>query len=159
MLEIRPCREDDYPAIARLLQQLWPAASIDHDRLRDAVHRGLKSAVHHFLCAEQDGGVIGFCSLLLKNSLWQQGYLAHVDELVVDESARKCGVGTRLLEAVIEIAAKNGASRIELDSAFHRQEAHKFYQQLGFENRALLFSKRLSSITASPHQQSSESKP
>jgi hypothetical protein len=32
---------------------------------------------------------------------------------------------------------------VELDSAFHRSQAHKFYQQEGFENRAYLFSKPL----------------
>lgn len=143
MLEIRRCREDDYPAVANLLHQLWPSASIDNDRLQSVFLRGLKSEACHFSCALEDGNVIGFCSVILKNSLWQQGWLAHVDELVVDESARGQGVGTRLLEEAIQNATRKGAARIELDSGFHRSEAHKFYQQRGFENRAFLFSKKL----------------
>lgn len=29
------------------------------------------------------------------------------------------------------------------DSAFHRRDAHRFYEQMGFERRAYLFSKEL----------------
>jgi len=158
MVEIRPCREDDYRSIARLLRQLWPSASIDDDRLQSVYLRGLKSEACHFSCAVEDGNVIGFCSVILKNSLWQQGWLAHVDELVVDEAARGQGIGTQLLEAAIQIAAARGAARIELDSGFHRTDAHNFYQQRGFENRAFLFSKILHRGIMSPGQPSSKRK-
>jgi hypothetical protein len=30
--------------------------------------------------------------------------------------------------------------KLELDSAFHRHGAHNFYEKMGFENRAYLFS-------------------
>jgi glucosamine-phosphate N-acetyltransferase len=36
-----------------------------------------------------------------------------------------------------------GCKQFELDSAFHRKEAHAFYEQRRFERRALLFSKPL----------------
>lgn len=145
MLDIRRCREDDYPAIARLLRQLWPTASINDQLLRNCFLEGLASDAHHFFCAEENGCVLGFCSVIFKNSLWQQGILAHINELVVDESARGHGIGTQLLENAIGMAARCGAARVELDSAFHRTEAHSFYQKLGFENRAFLFSKTLHS--------------
>jgi glucosamine-phosphate N-acetyltransferase len=38
---------------------------------------------------------------------------------------------------------RQASRRVELDSAFHRKQAHRFYEQLGFENRAYLFSKAL----------------
>jgi len=94
-------------------------------------------------CAVEGDRVIGFCSLTLKSNLWQAGYLGHIDELIVDEQHRGRGIGRSLLNAIIEAAVKNGCSRIELDSAFHRKDAHKFYETQGFENRAYLFSKVL----------------
>jgi hypothetical protein len=33
--------------------------------------------------------------------------------------------------------------RLELDSAFHRTNAHAFYDKLGFEKRAYLFTKEI----------------
>jgi GNAT superfamily N-acetyltransferase len=86
---------------------------------------------------------IGFGSLTLKNNLWQEGYVGHVDELVVDSTHRSRGVGTLLLNQIIELARRKGCRRVELDSAFHRKEAHMFYEQHGFENRAFLFSRVL----------------
>lgn len=81
--------------------------------------------------------------MTIKNNLWQEGFLAHLDELVVNSAHRGCGLGSQLLEAMISLAKERGCVRVELDSAFHRTEAHAFYECRGFENRAYLFSKPL----------------
>lgn len=140
MIEIRRCREEDFERIVLLLKQLWPGSAIEPKGLRSVFQRGLTSEAQCYMCAVEEGRIVGFCSLTLKNNLWQQGYLAHIDELVVDESARGQGTGTRLLMAAKEMARQNNCKRVELDSAFHRVEAHKFYERLGFQSRAMLFS-------------------
>jgi hypothetical protein len=43
----------------------------------------------------------------------------------------------------ISIAKELGCKRFELDSGFQREGAHKFYESIGFEKRAYLFSKIL----------------
>jgi len=48
-----------------------------------------------------------------------------------------------MLEELAKLAEKHHCRRIELDSAFHRETAHRFYQGLGFENRGLVFSRPL----------------
>jgi hypothetical protein len=46
------------------------------------------------------------------------------------------------LVAALESAARSrGAKRIELDSAFHRNDAHTWYQHRGFSDRGVVFSK------------------
>ena len=47
----------------------------------------------------------------------------------------------RLLERLASLARERGCRAMELDSAFHRVEAHAFYEKLGFEKRAFLFAK------------------
>ena len=79
----------------------------------------------------------------MKNSLWVARCLGHVDELIVDTQYRGRGLGSELLQSIILRARDRGCLRVELDSAFHREEAHRFYEQHGFENRAYLFSKTL----------------
>ena len=59
--------------------------------------------------------------------------------VVADSSFRGKGVGCQLLSQLI-IAIEKKCKRVELDTAFHRKEAHRFYEQHGFENRAYLFS-------------------
>jgi len=63
--------------------------------------------------------------------------------MVVDESCRGTGIGSSLLEKASDIARLSGCKKIELDSGFPREKAHKFYEKLGFEKRAYLFSKDL----------------
>jgi GNAT superfamily N-acetyltransferase len=41
---------------------------------------------------------------------------------------------------VFERAKARGLKRVELDSSFQRERAHVFYEKLGFEKRAFLFS-------------------
>jgi len=144
MAEIRACIASDFEPIFSLLQQLWPDKTLCRERLQSVFDRALKSGeVQRYLCAVEDGRIAGFCSMTLKNNLWVEGWLAHLDELVVDHAARGRGIGGDLLQAMIKLAEECGCVRVELDSAFHRKEAHAFYERRGFENRAYLFSRKL----------------
>jgi len=138
---IRRCNVGDFDAVLRLLRQLWPDKQLDAAQLRVVYEQVLTSDSQFYLCAIEDENLVGFGSLSVRSSLWEAGCLGHIDELVVDEMHRQRGIGTRLLLALIELAKENGCGRIELDSAFHRAAAHKFYESQGFENRAYLFSK------------------
>lgn len=142
--KIKPCRPDDFAAVVHLLRQLWPDRDLDMATLRNVYDRGVRAKSQVYLCATDGEDVLGFASLTIKNNLWQAGNLGHVDELVVDEKHRGWGLGTQLLNEIITQARQRGCARVELESAFHRKNAHQFYQRQGFENRGYLFSKRLS---------------
>ncbi len=138
---IRRCNAHDFDGVLRLLRQLWPDGQLDPAQLGVVFEQVLTTDSQFCLCAVEDENLVGFGSLSLRSSLWETGYLGHIDELIVDEKHRQCGVGTRLLLGLIELARQNGCRRIELDSAFHRTAAHQFYESQGFQNRAYLFSR------------------
>lgn len=129
--------------IFELLKQLWPNNRLDYHKMQKVFDDNLKSDYKRLICAMINNQIIGFCSLTIKDNLWQQGLLGNVDELVVDEKFRGQGIGRKLMEAITDIAIKEGCVQLELDSALHRKQAHKFYNNLGFMTRAYLFSKRL----------------
>ncbi|MGC3961239.1 MAG: GNAT family N-acetyltransferase [Verrucomicrobiota bacterium] len=143
MFQIRPCRLEDFNSVVDLLRQLWPDRHLEVESLRTVFARGVAAESQAYFCVVAGGRVVGFGSLTLKNNLWQEGYLAHVDELVVDREFRGKGAGTQLLGHLVAFAQQKGCRRVELDSAFHRKDAHEFYWRHGFEDRALLFSKVL----------------
>ncbi|MCC7572560.1 MAG: GNAT family N-acetyltransferase [Candidatus Methanofastidiosum sp.] len=143
-IEILPAKYEDHDEIHGLLIQLWPDKIVDKENIRDIFQKGLENKSNKYLIARNKNVIVGFISLSTKNSMWQEGNIGHIDELIVDKNFRKMGVGLLLLDAITKIARENGCKRLELDSAFHRKEAHIFYEKNGFENRAFIFSKSLS---------------
>lgn len=134
---------DDYDAVFRLLGQLWPTLALDRDRVRDVYARGSDSDDDCLLVAEEGGDIVGFGAMTVKISFWQQSRVAYITTLVVDESRRGEGIGKAIVEAFAERAKTAGCRRIELDSGFHREEAHRMYERIGFGKRAYLFSKEI----------------
>lgn len=140
---IRPTRPEDFDEILPLLKQLWPANPIDVPAARAIFNRGLASDRRAYLCAWQGDRIIGFGSLMIRDCLWLQGDVGYICDLVVEQGCRSRGVGTALVERAVEIARQKGCLRIELDSGFHRADAHRFYERHGFEKRAFLFTRIL----------------
>ena len=131
----------DFPAVMELLRQLWPTTTLDPLALREVYERGLDAKNQVYMCARTGDHVVGFGTLTIKNNFWQAGFLGHIDELIIDTAFRNRGIGTALLRELTTIAQKRGCRRIELDSGFHRAEAHAFYEAQGFEKRGIVLSK------------------
>lgn len=143
MITIRRCAEDDFEAVLELLRQLWPDRELEREALADTFRYNLHCDHQHYLCAVSGDALVGFCSLSVRKSLWGQGFLGYVDELVVEEKRRGEGIGGILLERALELAKEAGCRRVELDSAFHREDAHRFYESHGFKGICLFFSREI----------------
>ena len=142
-LIIREAAHTDFEGILPLLGQLWPDVILDVKALEKVYHNAIDSERQRLIIGQVNGKIIAFCSLTVKNNLWLAGQLGHVDELVVDRAYRGQGMGKKMMIKITELAQQSKCKRIELDSAFHRKDAHHFYETMGYENRAYLFSKTL----------------
>lgn len=131
MIEIRRLKADDLNALVGLLRQLWPEKPIDERAVAEII--GEKSDSQIYICAADNGEVIGYCSLTIKNNLWLEAKSGNVDELVVDAAHRNRGSGRLLMKEIEAIARGLGCKRLDLESADHRTDAHEFYKGLGFE--------------------------
>ena len=78
--------------------------------------------------------------MVIMNNFWQESRVGYITTLIVDERCRGMGLGKELVDALIKKSREYECKKIELDSGFHREETHKFYERLGFEKRAFLFS-------------------
>jgi GNAT superfamily N-acetyltransferase len=142
-LLIRDVSGRDFDQVFGLLKQLWSYKELDYEDMKKMFDHNLQSADHFYIVALYGPQVVGFCSLTVKNNLWVQGFLGNIDEMIVEESYRGQGIGKKLMKRITEIAIEKNCRRLELESSFHRGEAHQFYEELGFEKRAYLFSKEL----------------
>ena len=71
------------------------------------------------------------------------GRLLYVDDLVTSESARSRGYGRELNEYLAGRAREQGCSTVQLDSATHRRDAHRFYFREGYTIYSFHFVRRL----------------
>ncbi len=67
----------------------------------------------------------------------------YVDDLVTAGAHRGQGVGAALLDELSARAREAGCSLIDLDSALHRQDAHRFYIREGMPIVSFHFAKAL----------------
>ncbi len=61
-----------------------------------------------------------------------EGFGAHLEGLVVDETVRSRGVGAHLMEAVEAWARKRGCNEMRVQSNVVRRRAHAFYERHGY---------------------------
>ena len=66
-----------------------------------------------------------------------------VYNLVTEESRRGEGFGTELLEFAHELARSEGYDYVTLESGLWRDQAHEFYESLGYEKFCYSFRKEI----------------
>lgn len=67
------------------------------------------------------------------------GRHAYVYDLVTTADRRSEGHGKRLLEHVHDWAADQGCAAVELESGLWREDAHRFYEEMGYEKYCYSF--------------------
>jgi hypothetical protein len=78
-----------------LFRELWPDKPINPVWLRRA-----------YICVVDKAQVVGFGSLTIKNSLWQEGAIGHIDERIVRHEYRGRNIGTLLLSRLEALNAE-----------------------------------------------------
>jgi len=139
-VKIRTATPADAPAVVSLMAQLAKHtrghidAGVDN-RFCDM----LELPPYAILVAEDGRGqVIGLLTASKRWTLWHSGPCTLIEELVVDESARRQGVGRGLIQAALDWARAQGCSEVEVSTDEDNTAAQAFYRQLGFESEALL---------------------
>jgi ribosomal protein S18 acetylase RimI-like enzyme len=138
-MQIRPARPEDAPHVVRLLRQLEPFA---HGQAGPGVEGRFKYMLtlsHYCVCvAVDDEAVIGLITASVRPTLWHPGPVALIDELVVDQNARRHGVGRALIDAVVSWARKRGVSEVEVSTEADNVAAQAFYRSHGFRHESVL---------------------
>lgn len=137
---IREARLDDAPALAGLIAELgypWSAGEIAA-RLQPMLDAGEPPLVF-----EEGGAVIGVLVWHVTPTLHRAGGVGRTVMFVVSEAARGRGVGRALLaEAEARFRAR-GCVMAEVTSNVRREQAHAFYEGLGYERTSYRFGKPL----------------
>ena len=128
---VRPAQLTDADRIAVLSGQLgYPssAASVRR-RLRNLLAR----RDHAIWVAETDGGTIAGWIHVFVKQLLESDREVEIGGLVIDENLRGQGVGKALVERAERWAKARALESIYVRSNIVRNDAHIFYQKLGYK--------------------------
>jgi GNAT superfamily N-acetyltransferase len=93
---------------------------------------------YRLLAASSAGSVVGLAGYrTLTNLLY--GRFVYVDDLVVDGTLQRSGIGAQLLDAVRQIAREAGCAQFVLDTGLHMPLAQRFYFRNGLLARGMHF--------------------
>jgi len=127
---VRAARPADAAALVPLFSQ-W-----DHPQPEPVVAERIAAWAaapdSQLLVAEAGGAVAGLVAVAAQLHLARPGRSARIIGLVVDEAARREGVGAALVAAAEEQARAWGCDRLELTSSRRRDAAKAVYAARGF---------------------------
>jgi ribosomal protein S18 acetylase RimI-like enzyme len=117
-------------AVGRLLPQLSNSAKpLDSAAIATIV----ASPAVTVLLARYDNKIIGMLTLAMFPI--PTGLRAWIEDVVVDDAARRHGAGTELTQAALRIARGAGARTVDLTSRPSREGAGRLYERAGFSQR------------------------
>ena len=139
MATVRQATEQDIPRILELYRQLplnpppEDAPSPTAEEFRRVFNEISALPGYSLLVAEEGGEILGTAVLaILPGMAHGVSPFAVVEYVVVDEKARRRGIGKLLMDDIVSRSKEAGCYKIMLTSDKRRIEAHKFYESLGF---------------------------
>ncbi|HWW59854.1 MAG TPA: GNAT family N-acetyltransferase [Thermoanaerobaculia bacterium] len=135
-VQIRSAEAGDAEAVVALMREL-----AEHDGLSqymtltpEELAELLAAQRFEVLIATAGDAVVGYASYLMQFAPWAAREYLYLDDLYVAKSGRGAGIGSRLMQAVGELALKRN-----VDVRWHVEKentsAHGFYRSLGAQLR------------------------
>ena len=122
--------------VARLIAEFgewWGKNVLPADEIQASVERIMAGADGEYLLGAADSTeAAGVCQVRFRWSVWKSAEDCWLEDLYVQESARRSGLGRALVEAAVERARERGCKRIELDVNEDNAPARALYEACGF---------------------------
>ena len=144
---IRNARLDDLDAMTRLLEALFSIEAdfaVDTQRQLRGLSLMLDGCQKHrcIKVAETEGSVVGMGTAQMLVSTAEGGMVALVEDVIVDKSLRKAGIGRMLMDSIEGWARERGASRLQLLADRTNFSALDFYDRIGWRPTQLICLRR-----------------
>lgn len=133
--------EDELREAYPIVYQLRPIGEETFLELVDTMQE--ESGYQLYGLRDEHDSLVAVAGFVEQTNLYN-GLHVWVHDLVVDESVRGNGYGSRLLSWIFDWADERNCSCVELASGLWREDAHEFYEDLGMEKYCFTFQKQLS---------------
>jgi ribosomal protein S18 acetylase RimI-like enzyme len=143
-LKFREATREDLPEIVRMLADDFLGAQRERnenplpDSYVEAFEEIEADRNNELIVAEKDGAVIGTLQITFTPSIsFQGGKRATVESVRVDARFRGQGIGRELMLFAIDRAKAENCVSMQLTTNADRTDAHRFYENLGFQKSHL----------------------
>ena len=118
------------------LDSLRPSRDMDRERAL-AILKVIEGNPNHIVAvALVDNRVVGTATLLIEQKFIHNGGLAgHIEDVSVSSTHQRCGIGSALLEYLLQISSDHGCYKTTLDCD---AELVPFYTGIGFKRHGIL---------------------
>ena len=144
-LTIRVAEINDAAALAQLMCELGYETTKSEMRMR--LEQIATDARCRTFVAKIDNELCGMIGTLTHASHEHNGLSGKIIALIVSERRRRRGIGRALIAAAERDFAKRKVTRITLTTRFTRENAHRFYEALGYSRTGLRFGKNLTPVS------------
>lgn len=145
-LTIRLATINDVPAILNIY-----AAALDNNKVlpvKEAQKIFIRQSQYpdyHVFLAETEQGPVGTFALLIMENMAHMGTPSAVlEDVGVLPDLQGKGIGKKMMEYALQYAKTKGCYKMTLSSNLRREQAHQFYESLGFKKHGFSFLMELS---------------
>ncbi|MFF8962104.1 GNAT family N-acetyltransferase [Streptomyces globisporus] len=136
-LDIRPATPDDLPAVVAMLADdplgAQRESPDDLTPYREALQRLADDPNQHVVVAVRRNRVVGTLQLTIIPGLSRRGSTRSIIEGVrIHGDERGSGLGTQLIQWAVDESRRQNCQLVQLTSDVTREDAHRFYERLGF---------------------------
>ncbi len=138
-LEIRLARMADASALARLMGQLgYPTGALE---MKARLTGLLAHGDYQTLVAEFNRHIVGMIGVHLGRYYEKNGVYWQIVALIVEQAHQGQHIGSSLVAEGERWLKTRGVQTVIVNSGTHRQEAHRFYEHLGYQATGIRFVK------------------
>jgi ribosomal protein S18 acetylase RimI-like enzyme len=145
-LTIRAAEVNDASALAQLMCELGYETTKSEMQIR--MERITTDERCRSFVAVCDGKVCGMIGTVTYPSYEHNDPSGRILALVILSTMRRRGIGRSLISTAENDFVHRGIRRVALNTRLAREDAHKFYESLGYDRNGFRFTKDLWNVTA-----------
>jgi ribosomal protein S18 acetylase RimI-like enzyme len=145
-LTIRVAEVNDAAALAQLMCELGYETTKSEMQMR--VERITTDERCRTFVAVCDGKVCGMIGTVMYPSYEHNDPSGRILALAILSTMRRRGIGRALIATAEKDFSQRGIKRVALNTQLAREDAHKFYESLGYERNGFRFTKDLWNVAA-----------
>lgn len=139
---VRKLELKDLEEVFLLLDELYEN-KIEYSIFIEKFKASLNDKNFYGIVAVEDNKVVGVLISRLINRLAKKKKRLFIDDLIVNGKYRNAGIGKLLIQDATTYAISKDCGALELTSMIENVNAHRFYENNGFEKRQYKFKKHL----------------